>query len=464
MFRFKNLILKSLATICLIFFVLWPTISGKAAGKWIDATEVGVVGDGITLNTTNIQQAIDDCTAAGGGTIFFPAGRYLTGTIQIKNNVTLQLNKDASLLGSTDVADYRNLDPFMDGSGNPLGHALIVALDAENVGLAGDGTVDGQSPALKKKQKKYTVRPFLVRWVRCTNVVVQDIHLINPGAWTLNFFQSTNVTIANVTIRSRDLGIHNNDGINLDSSEDVRVRDCDVISGDDALVIKSTSAPNPSRNIRAVHCKLSTRTNAIKLGTESIGGFEDISVSDCQITHTDMAGIALYAVDGGDLRNVTINNITMDGVAVPISIRLGARLKTFRAGDQPKTTPGKLSNVTIQDISAKNIAMIGMLINGLAAFPVESLTLENIQLELPGGGTVAEAKIQLPEKEKDYPEFEMFGKTMPAYGIYARHVQNIKFRNVHISLLKPDGRPATVLVDVNDVKPANFADPSSSRE
>jgi polygalacturonase len=317
--------------------------------------------------------------------------------------------------------------------------------------------VDGQSPALKKKQKNYTMRPFLLRWVRCTNVTVKDVHLTNPGAWTLNFFQTKGAVIDGVTIRSRDLGMHNNDGVNLDSSENVRVRNCDVISGDDALVIKSTSSSKPSRNIEATNCKLSTRTNAIKLGTESIGGFENIKISNCQITNTKMAGIALYAVDGGDLRSVMISDITMDGVIVPISIRLGARLKTFREGEQPKPTPGKLRDITIKNVTAKNIAMIGMLINGVPGYPVEALTLENIQLELPGGGTAEDAKVQLPEKEKAYPEHDMFGKTMPAYGIYARHGRGVKFQNVRMSLLKSDARPATVFNDVVDVTPANFA-------
>src|SRR5439155_17313836 len=141
--------------------------------------------------------------------------------------------------------------------------------------------------------------------------------------------------------------------------------DCDVVSGDDALVIKATSATKPSRDIEATNCKLSSHTNAIKLGTESIGGLENIKVSNCQISKTDMAGIALYAVDGADLRNVKISDVTMDGVTVPISIRLGARLKTFRAGEQPRPAPGKLRDVTIKNMSAKNIGMIGMLINGL---------------------------------------------------------------------------------------------------
>ncbi len=173
-----------------------------AADNVIDVTRVGVVGDGTTLNTAGIQKAIDDRSVAGGGTIRFPAGRYLTGTIPIKSNVTLRLEEGATLLGSSEVTDYRNLDPFIDGSGNPLGHALIVAVDATNVGIEGRGTVDGQSPKLKAKQKEYTMRPFLLRWVRCANVTVKDVHPTSPGAWTLNFYQTKGAVIEGVTIRS----------------------------------------------------------------------------------------------------------------------------------------------------------------------------------------------------------------------------------------------------------------------
>jgi hypothetical protein len=151
----------------------------------------------------------------------------------------------------------------------------------------------------------------------------------------------------------------------------------------------------------------------------------------------------------------------MDEVAAPISIRLGSRLKTFREGDKPKRAAGKLEDVTIRNVSAKNIGMIGMLINGVPGHPVESLTLENIQLELPGGGTAADAKRELAEKAGTYPEYDMFGKTMPAYGIYARHVRGITLNNVRMNLLKPDGRPATVFIDVEDVTPAGFGSESA---
>ena len=446
-----------LPCVAIAAFLALSSGASRAAAKTIDVTRAGVVGDGTTLNTVRLQQAIDDCSAGGGGTLSFPPGRYLTGTIQIKSHVTLRIERGATLLGSTNAADYRNLDPFIDGSGNPLGHALIVALDATDVGLEGPGTVDGQSPQLKAHETTYTIRPFLVRWVRCTHVTVRDILLTNPGAWTLNFFQSSDASISHVTIRSRGLGLANNDGINIDSSEHIRVNDCDVVSGDDALVIKSTSAARPSRDIVARNCRLSTSTNAIKLGTESIGGFADISVLHCQITDTRMAGIALYTVDGGDLRHVTISDITMEGVTLPISIRRGARLKTFREGDQPRLAPGRLQDVTIRNVTAKGVGLIGFLINGVPGFPVEGLTLQHISLELPGGGTAEAAKVQLPEKEKAYPEYNTFGKVMPAYGIYARHVSGVTFQDVQIHALKPDGRPATVLIDVAGMTPANFS-------
>lgn len=425
-------------------------VPAAAAEYVLDADKAGVAGDGVTLNTASIQKAIDELAARGGGTLDFPAGRYLTGTIQLKSNTTLRVEKDAVLLGSTDAADYRNVDPFIDGSGNPMGHALIVAVNADHVGIEGSGTIDGQGRVLASKQKPYTIRPFLVRWVRSSNVTVRGVHLMNPGAWTLNFFETKGAVVDGVTIRSREQHLRNNDGVNIDSSENIRVTNCDVISGDDALVIKSTGA-TPTRDIVASHCKLSTRTNAIKLGTESYGGFENISVSDCEVVDTDMAGIALYAVDGGDLHHVTISDVKMDRVNVPISIRLGARLKTFRQGDQPRAEPGKLSDVTIRNVQARNIGMIGMLINGVPGHPVEDIQFDNVRMSLPGGGSAAVAKIQLPEKEAAYPEFDMFGRTMPAYGIYIRHARNIGLHDVHTTLQHDDARPATALIDVEGV-------------
>jgi polygalacturonase len=440
--------------ILLAFVVALPPVRAAAA-KTFAAANCGIIGDGVTLNTIAIQKVVDVCSAQGGGTIQFSAGRYVTGTIQLKDNVTLHFDAQAVLLGSTNAADYRNVDPFTAGDGVPLGYALIVADGAKNVGVEGAGTIDGQGRSLKAAQSRYTVRPFLMRWLRCTNVTVKDVHLANPGAWTLNFFQTRTASIERVTIRSRTTGLVNNDGIDLDSCEAVRIRDCDIESGDDAICLKTTSAL-PCRDISVTGCKLSTRCNAIKLGTESLGDFENISVANCQLRDIGMAGIALYCVDGAQMHDVTISDLTMAGVNVPVSVRLGARLKIFRAGDIAKPV-GTLRDITIKNIQAKNVGRIGLLINGIPGHPVENLNLENIQIELPGGGTSEDAQIQLPEKESAYPEYSMFGKVLPAAGIYARHVRGVSFKNMRTTRRQPDARPAAVFIDVANVTPANFA-------
>ena len=422
------------------------------AAQVVNITKTAVITDDATANTAAIQKIIDDCSASGGGTIQFPAGRYVTGTIQLKDNVTLHLAENAVIVGSTNAADYRNLDPFIDGVGAEMGYALIVAVGAKNVGLEGAGTIDGNGKAVKAAQARYTIRPFLVRWVKCTGIMVKDLHLANSGAWTMNFFQCTNATVERMNIRSLDLA--NNDGIDTDSSETVRIRDCDIDTGDDAICFKATST-QACRDIIVTGCKLKTRCNAIKFGTESIGDFEHIEISNCQIRDTRMNGIALFSVDGSHLHDVKLTDITMDGITVAINVRLGARLKTFRKGDEPKP-PGILRDVTIKNIHVTGAQQIGLLINGIPGHNIEALTLENIQIEVAGGGTQADAQIQLPEKEKAYPEYNTFGKIMPAYGIYARHVRGVSFKNVQVTAAKPDARPATIFVDVEGVTPANF--------
>jgi polygalacturonase len=421
-----------------------------------DIRSFGAVGDGATLNTRALQRTIDACSAGGGGTVAIPAGRFVTGTIQIKDGVTLRLAVDAVLLGSTNAADYRSIDPFTDATGAERGYALITAVDAKRVGIEGGGVIDGQGAALKTAQGKFLVRPFLIRWVRCVEVAVRDVQLRNSGAWTMHFFQSKNDTVEHVTIRSR--GLPNNDGIDIDSSEDVRVSDCDIDTGDDALCLKTTSL-QPCRNVNITGCKLASRCAAIKLGTESLGDFEDIRVGLCQIHDTRLGGIKLCSVDGAQLHDVVISDITMDGVVVPIMVRLGARLKTFQPGDS-KRPPGELSGVTIKNIRATDAQQVGILISGIPGHPVEALTLENINLQLAGGGERND-KVNIPEKENAYPEINMFGSKLPAYGMFARHVAGLIQRNVEFSTKTPDGRPPVVLEDVTENKAGGSPTPAT---
>lgn len=427
-----------------------------AAAADLSATDFGAVGDGATLNTPMLQRAIDECSARGGGALVLPPGRYVTGTLQIKDGVTLRLAREASLLGSTNAADYRNLDPFTDGTGSPLGYALITAVDATRVGIEGAGVIDGRGALLKAAQSNYTIRPFLVRWVRCQNVTVRDVQLRNSGAWTMHFFQTTNAVAEGLTIRSR--GLSNNDGIDIDSSENVRVRGCDIDTGDDSICLKATSASG-CRDITVTGCQLTSSCAAIKFGTESLGDFERVRISDCQIRNTRLGGIKLFSVDGAHLRDVVISDITMDDVTVPVMMRLGARLRTFRPGDVKKP-PGALRDVTIRNVRATNARQIGMLISGVPGHSIEAVTFENIDLQMVGGESKHEA-VSLRENEGAYPEIRMFGPVMPAHGLYARHVNGVTFRNVRTTVANPDARPAVEFVDVRNVTPADFGSAAS---
>jgi polygalacturonase len=421
----------------------------------LSATEHGAIGDGATLNTAAIQSAIDSLSARGGGVLVFPAGRYVTGTIELKDNVRLRLADHAVLLGSHNAEDYRNLDPFKPGDNKAIfGYSLVTAIGASHVGIEGTGTIDGQGKALKAAQKDFKVRPFLVRWEHCTDVTVRDVHLTDPAAWTMQFFQCSKALVDHVSIRSAASHLINNDGIDVDSSRSVAIADCDIESGDDAICVKTTS-PQPCRDLTITGCTLKTRCNGIKLGTESLGDFANIRASHCHLRDIGMAGIALYSVDGARLHDVTLTDLDMNGVTVPISIRLGNRHKTFRPGDQPRPV-GTLSGITMENIHASNAVQIGLLINGIPGHPVEGLHLKDISIALVGGGKPNDACIILPEKESDYPEMSMFGKTMPAFGAYLRHVNGVTCDHVILSVTHPDARPAVGLVDVERVKAEDF--------
>jgi hypothetical protein len=442
-----------------VALLLLLIVTASVHAKDVNVKEFGAAGDGTTLDTVAVQKAIDDATASGGGKVTVPAGTYLLGTIILKDNITLHLAEGATLLGTADLSQYRNLDPFKDGLGADVGTAFVTVIDARNVTLEGTGTFDGNNKAVAAaksfKGEGWGFRPMLLRVVRSSDVTIRDVTFKSSASWTTNYFQCRNVTIENVTIDSK--GVPHNDGINIDSCEDFTIRDCTVDSGDDALVLKSTSA-KPTRNITATGLKLKSGHAAIKLGTESYGGFEHIRISDCHIRDTRNGGIKVLCVDGGTLKDVVISDIAMENTGVPIFVRNGARLKTFRTGDAPKSE-SVLRDVTLKNIKAvshrtpKLMPPTGVFITGVADHPIDNLTLENIDITLPGGGTARHARAAVDEKPDAYPEIDRFGPTLPAWGVYARHVRGLTLKNVKLTTTDaPDLRPALVAHRIGGLK------------
>ncbi len=427
-------------------------LAGKSyAAVTIDVTKYGAVGDATTLNTAALQKAIDDCSAQGGGKVVFPAGTWLSGTLLLKTGVTLYLDEKATLLGSPDIANYQVVDGFKDGLGQEMGYSFIGAVDVQHVGIEGLGTIDGQGKLVRESGGKNR-RPFLVRFVRCSDVTVKEVRLMGPTAWTLHFFRCKNILAERVVIRSRGLG--NNDGIDIDCCEDMVIRNCDIDSGDDAICFKTT-APYPCRNVTVQNVHIFTREGAVKFGTESAGNFENITVKEVQVMYAREGGIKLFSVDGSHMRNIRISDITMYKVHLPVIVRLGARLKTFREGD-PKLATGSINDVQISNVKVWDGDVVGILISGVPGYPVEGLTMENIDIQVAGGGTRDMAAVQLEEKEAAYPEIGMFGKSIPAYGLYMRHAKNIRLKNIQLHTVQPDERPAVITQDVEAIELAGW--------
>ena len=435
----------------------------------------GAVADGSTINTIAIQKTIDACEQAGGGKVVFPAGRFLSGTIVLKNKVVLRLEKNAVLLGSTDLKDYQNLDPFTEGLGIDVGWALVVAVDVKNIGIIGEGTIDGQGQAIKERQilkdtrpegQRWGLRPFLVRIVRCTGVNVQGVTLKYAGAWTSHYFQSKDIRIERLKIES--FGVAHNDGIDIDGCHDMIIRDCDIISGDDALVFKTTSSKMSCKNIQVSGLKLKSNQAGIKMGTESMAAFENIKITNCYIYDTKNGGIKLLTVDGAHLKNIEISDITMDQVRTPMLFRLGSRLSVFRKATDIRQVTGVFENVLIKNVKAMASANAqlmppsGVLISGVPGHAISNLTLENIEITLAGGGLAEHAHQQVPEAIDQYPEVKTFGPRVPAYGVWARHVKGLRLINVKFHLENNDLRPALVVSDGKNIEVDHWEIPETN--
>ncbi|WP_010136195.1 glycoside hydrolase family 28 protein [Ochrovirga pacifica] len=462
-----------------VVFITLSVSCGKQT-KW-NVNDYGALADGKTVNTKAIQNTIDACAKAGGGTVVLEGGTFVSGTLLLKDHVTLHIKENSTLLGSSNPNDYQSIDAFVDATGQLRGKCLVGAIDAKNVAITGKGTIDGQGhlftrakvkETLKKLGQKEKVdevktnnnkalyaggkvgnfdRPFLLRLVRVNGVQLKDIHLRQPAAWTVHFFQCTNFLVDGIDIHSH--ANKNNDAIDIDSSTHGEIKNCTIDSGDDAICFKSTS-PKPSSDVVVKKCKIKSEWGAIKFGTESMGDFTNITIKDCFIHDTRGGGIKILSVDGANINNVCIENIEMTNVEMPIFIRLGERRLVYR--DAKRQPVGTINNVTIRNVKATTRSIensrvnpsTGFFFTGTPNHKIGSIELEDIQITLSGKGTAEDAKIVVPENETQYPEFTKLGAT-PAYGMYARHIKQLKTKNIRFHLKAKDQREEVVLVDVN---------------
>ncbi len=443
----------------------------KSGPRIFDVKEHGATGLGLTLDTPSINRAIDLCHAGGGGVVYLPPGLYLSGTVVLQSNVTLYLEAGATLLGSKKLGDYApQPGPHILGDANQ--RHLVFARDAENIGLAGPGRIDGQGPAFWAPSGRVAPPPEeswrdvatydwkaldrpspLLEFYNCKQLRIEDVRIENAAGWTLRPIQCESVFIRGIAIKNPVIG-PNTDGIDLTCSQNVFISDCLIDTADDAICLKSESPYGGdlrvSKNITITNCVLTCCCNGLKFGTATRGAFENIVFSNSVIFNENVdpkarviAGIALEMVDGGSLEGVLISNIRMQRARTPLFIRRGNR------HPGPGGAPGILRGIMIDNIHASG-ALLTSSVTGLPGFEVEDVTLSNIRIDSEEGGKAEWAERKISESEPAYPEARMFGR-LPAHGLYCRHVKGLRLRHLDFSATASEMRPALHCEDVEDL-------------
>jgi polygalacturonase len=445
---------------------------GSISGVF-DVRTFGATGGGKALDTPAINKAIEAAASAGGGTIRVPAGTYLCFSIHLKSNVTLYLDRGATIVGAEtgyDGGAYHAAEPGVENEYEDFGHrhwhnALIFGEGLENVSILGPGLLWGKGLTRGPNEAGKGVGDKTIALKNCHNVTLRDFSILHGGHFGLLATGVDNLTIDNLLIDT------NRDGMDIDCCRNVRVVNCTVNSPwDDGICPKSSYALNharPTENLTLSNCYVTggfqegsvldgtwkefepgshvPRTGRIKFGTESNGGFKNVTITNC--VFEKCGGLALESVDGALLEDFAISNLTMRDIAnLPIFLRLGSRLRG------PAGVPvGRLRRVNISNVVVSNTAgRYASILSGIPGHLIEDVKLADLYIQSQGGGSRADAAIVPPEKENGYPEPTMFG-TMPAYGFLVRHVKGLEMSHVEIETLQNDARPAFAFHDVHDV-------------
>jgi polygalacturonase len=475
---------------------------------FFDVRNFGATGGGKTLDTAAVNQAIEAASAAGGGTVLFPAGDYLCYSIHLKSGISLYLDQGATIIaagapaqgagGGYDMYEPNEWDKYQDFGHSHFHNSLIWGEGLGNIAILGYGRIWGRGLSRGMGAQTPGVGNKSISLKNCHNVLLRDFSILQGGHFGILATGIDNFTLDNLRIDT------NRDGMDVDCCRNVRISNCCVNSpADDGICLKSDHALGSSKQTESVtitNCYVSGcweegtlldgtykrraaggGTGRIKFGTESDGGFRNITISNC--VFEGCQGLALETVDGALLEDITVTNISMrEIVSAPIFLRLGRRMRA------PEGKPiGTLKRVIISNIVCSgSVSRLGSIISGIPGHYIEDVKISNVQVLHQGGGTKEDAAYLPPECEDIYPEPIMFvagpppggngrgpggdfvpegqgqagaGRgamgglrptlhNMPSHGFYVRHVKGIQFDNIEIKAEKEDQRPVFALDDV----------------
>ncbi len=447
---------------------------------WVDVRAHGAKGDGAATDSPAINRAIDAAAAAGGGTVYFSAGVYLSYSIRLKSSVGLYLDQGAVILagptpldgttnGGYDAAEPQDaaFEAYQDYGHNHWHNSLLWGEGLHDISITGPGLIWGKglsrgwdTEKTRPDSRKPGVGNKAIALKNCRNVLLRDFKILEGGWFGILATGVDNLTIDNLVIDTI------RDGMDIDCCRNVRVSNCTVNSPwDDGICPKSSFAlgyARPTENLTITNCYVTggyevgsvldgtwkpltmergTPTGRIKMGTESNGGFRNITISNC--VFESCRGFAIETVDGARAEDITFTGITMrDLRSAPLFLRLGTRMRG------PKDAkPGVLRRVLLSNITCMNSSKLPAILAGVEGHPLEDIRISDVVLEQAGGGDAALAASEPEEKANAYPEPEMFGP-LPATGLFARHVKNLEVSNFAVEVRATDARAAFWLGDV----------------
>lgn len=422
--------------------------------------DFGAKGDGNTLDTAAVQAAIDACTKDRGGIVLVPAGDFLVGTLELKSNVTLHLAAQGRLLGSAKIEDYKAGSGLPPSNGNTV---FLYAVEAENLTIEGKGTIDGQGAKFftgygdntgpgQNSAQGYFQRPHLAVFYRCRNLLVRDVFLTASAYHCMRILECKYVHLDGVRIHNRVN--FNNDGFHLNSSEYVKVSNCDVACQDDACALFGSC-----KFVTVTNCTFSTRWSIFRFGG---GQAENIAVSNCVIYDTYGCPIKMQCGGRSRYENISFSNLILRNVTGPISIGLDSTSRRRSNDTQP--SKGIVRNISFHGIRATVVSghqhedlpvpskfrpgeyKTCIVLNGVGDDFLEEISFDDVHVTYEGGGTAEDAAGEVPQKAGEYFEIGV----PPAYGMYARNVRGLTVNNVRFEVANPDLRPAVIFDHVAD--------------
>jgi polygalacturonase len=464
----------------------------------------GATGDGATLDTGAINAAIAAAAEAGGGTVLFPAGRYLSFSIRLRSNVALYLDAGSVIIaadpadsqGQYDPAEPNQWDAYQDFGHSHWHNSLIWGEGLENIAITGNGRIWGRGltrsgPGAHRELKAGDMPSSLgqadpmgerarkgsvfgaemagkgnkaIALKNCRHVVLRDFSMLKCGHFAVLATGVDNLTIDNLSVDT------DRDGFDIDCCRNVRIANCAVNTpNDDAICLKSSYAlgrPGFTEHVTITGCQVSgfdlgsfldgsfkrTQVKApdqegvcgrIKLGTESNGGFRNITIANCVFERC--RGLAIESVDGAVIEDITVDNLAMRELTTsPLFIRLGRRMRAPEGTAVGAIRRVNISNVVVSQANAPYASIVA----GLPEAPVEDVRISNLTVVHGGGGSAADAQRQVPEHADHYPEPSMFGVT-PGYGLFVRHARNLEVHHAQLRTTSKEGRPPVALHNVD---------------